>query len=99
MAYVRCSSEIQHSGDGLEHKEPSIVATTVQRIEYQNDCILAEGALEDDGFLAPGGLGDLRQLVREAVASVVVQPGNLRITDPLLFPTETPKHPLQNARR
>ena len=29
---------------------------------------LSEGALEDDGFHAPGGLGDLRQLVREAVA-------------------------------
>lgn len=49
--------------------------------------------MEDEGLLAPGGLGDLRQPVREAVAGVVVRPGDVRVADPLLVPADPPTKP------
>ena len=52
---------------------------------------LSEAALEAKGFLPTGCLANLRQPVREAVAGVVVRPGDVRVADPLLGPAHTPQ--------
>lgn len=48
---------------------------------------LAEGTVEDEGFLALGGLGQLRQPLPEAVAGVMMRAGDVRVVDPLFVPS------------
>jgi hypothetical protein len=50
------------------------------------DLHLAECAVEDEGFLGPGCLGELGHPLGEAVAGVVVGPSYVSVVGPLLIP-------------